>query len=215
MRDVEMNDMLKKIVQYVCLVTLAAVLMISCAPRPEVHPEPEPEPLEPPPTPSGFVMKPFHRSMHEEMRKSYYSADEIVLGVFTGTHKNKKSGIIYYFADFSRFDKETLSWGPTQNVIMQVHPDKFQPEIIRRGEFKTLIDLDKTGICWDYYQGNRNVFLVEGRKNLIFLELGFDETTGNSYRNLLDAYPVTDECRARDVFNLMIQDLISKAPKIL
>jgi hypothetical protein len=208
MRDVEMNDTLKKIATYVCFTALAAALMTSCAPRPEVLPEPEP--VKPPPSPSGFVMKPFQRSMKEEMQKSYDRANEIVVGVLTDIHQDKKGGLIYYFSDFSRFDKETLSWGPSQNVIMQVRPDKFKPEIIRRNEFKILIDLDKTGICWDFYQGNRNVFLVEGKMNLIFLELGYDEATGNSYRNLLDAYPVTNECRARDVFNLMIQDKVLK-----
>jgi len=205
-RDVEMNDTLKKITGYVCLTALAAALMTGCAPGPEIQHEPEPEPVEAPP-PSGFVMKPFHRSMKEEMRKSYHRADEIIAGVFSGTYQDNKKGLIYYFSDFSRFDKQTLSWGPSQNVIMQVQQDEFKPEIIRRNEFKTLIDLDKTGICWDFYQGNRNVFLVEGRKNLIFLETGFDEATNDSYRNLLDAYPITDECRATDVFNLMIQDL--------
>jgi hypothetical protein len=209
-RDIEMNNMLNKIARSVCLIALAAALMTGCAPGPEVQPEPEPEPAEVSPTPSGFVMKPFHRSMKEEMGKSYDRADEIIAGVFTGTYRDKEKGLIYYFTDFSRFDKQTLSWGSSQNVIMQVQPDEFKPEIIRRNEFKTLIDLDKTGICWDYYQGNRNIFLVEGKLNLIFLETGFDEATGDSYRNLLDAYPITDECRAREVFNLLIQDLVSK-----
>jgi hypothetical protein len=208
-----MNGTLKKITKYVCLAVLAAALMTSCTPKPEVLPEPEP--VEPPPAPSGFVMKSFHRSMKAEMRKSYDRANEIVVGVFTGAHRDKKGGLIFYFSDFSRFDKETLAWGTPQNVIMQVQQDKLKPEIIWRDEFKTLIDLDKTGICWDFYEGSRNVFLVEGRMNLIFLELGFDETSGQSYRNLLDAYPVTDECRAKDVFNLMIQDLASKPVKNL
>jgi len=205
-----MNDTLKKIARYVCLTALTLTLMTSCAPRPEVLPEPEPEPVEAPSPPSGFIMKSFHRSMKEEMRKSYDCADEIIVGVFSGTHQDKKRGLIYYFSDFSRFDKETLSWGSSQNVIMQVQAGELRPEIIRWNEFETLIDLDKIGICWDYYQGNRNVFLVKGKMNLIFLELGFDEATGDSYRNLLDAYTVTDECRARDVFNLMIQDIVSK-----
>jgi hypothetical protein len=204
-----MNETWKKIARFVCLTSLAAAWITSCAPHPEVLPQPEPVPVKPPPPPSGFVMKPFQRSMKEEMRKSYDRANEIIIGVLTGIHQDKKGGFVYYFSDFSRFDKEILSWGTSQNVIMQVQPDKLKPEIIRRDEFKTLIDLDKTGICWDSYQGNRNVFLVQGKMNLIFLKLGFDEATGNSYRNLLDAYPVTNECRARDVFNLMIQDRIS------
>jgi hypothetical protein len=89
---------------------------------------------------------------------------------------------------------------------VQVHQDELKPEIIRRNEFKTLIDLDKTGICWDFYQGIRNVYLVEGKKNLIFLEVGFDKTSSHFYRNLLDSYPVTEECRAKYIFNLMLQD---------
>ena len=199
-----MNVGLKKVRNYVCLAALAALSMTGCAPGPKVQPEPVEAP------PPGFVMKSFHRSMKEEMRRSYDRANEIVIAVFTGAYKDKKNGTIYYFSDFSMFDKETLSWGPTQNVVMQVHQDKFKPEIIRRNEFKRLIDLDKTGICWDYYEGNRSVFLVEGKMNLIFLEMGFDEASSTSYRHLLDAYPVTDECRARDVFDLMIQDLIAE-----
>jgi len=148
--------------------------------------------------------------MKEEMRRSYDHADEIVIGVFTRAHKDKKNGIIYYFSDFSMFDKVTLSWDSPQNVIMQVQQDELKPEIIRRNEFKRLIDLDKTGICWDFYEGSRSVFLVEGKMNLIFLEVGFDEASSTSYRHLLDAYPVTDECRARDVFDLMIKDLIAE-----
>lgn len=209
MKEDEMNDPLKKIRRYVCLTILISAMMTGCAPRPEVLPEPEPEPAEPPSAPSGFVMKSFHRSMMEEMRKSYDHANEIIVGVFTGMHQDKEGGLVYYFSDFSRFDKEMLSWGSIQNVIMKVQPGKLKPEIIRQNEFKTLIDLDKTGICWDFYQGDRNVFLVEGKMNLIFLEMGFDEATGDSFRNLLDAYPATDECRARDVFNLMIQDIVS------
>jgi hypothetical protein len=182
--------------------------MTGCAPGPRVRPEPEPEIAPPPPPPSGFVMKPFHRSMKEEMRKSYDRANEIVIGVFTSVHKDKKGNIIYYFSDFSIFDKITLSWGPPQNVIMQVEQNELKPEIIWRNEFKRLIELDKTGICWDFYEGSRSVFLVEGKMNLIFLEMGFDEASNTSYRHLLDAYPVTEECRAKDVFNLVIKDLI-------
>jgi hypothetical protein len=205
-----MNDTLKKIRKYVCLTSLTFALMTGCASRPEVLPEPEPKPVKVPPPASGFAMKSFHHSMKEEMRRSYDRANEIIVGTFTGTRQDKKSGLICYFSDFSRFDKETLSWGSVQDVIMKVLPGKHKPEIIRQNEFKTLIDLDKTGICWDSYQGDRNVFLVEGQINLLFLEVGFDEAIGDSYRILLDAYPATDECRAKDVFNVMIQDHVSK-----
>jgi hypothetical protein len=197
-----MNVVLKKIRKYVCLAALVALSMTGCALGPKV----QPEPMEVPPP--GFVMKSFHRSMKEEMRRSYGRANEIVIGVFTGNHRDKKNGIIYYFSNFSMFDKEKLSWSSPQNVIMQVRQDELKPEIIRRNEFKSLIDLDKTGICWDYYEGSRSIFLVEGKMNLIFLEMGFDEASSTSYRHLIDAYPVTDECRARDVFDLMIEDLI-------
>lgn len=209
-RDAEMSVTSKKIIWYACITVLAAVLMAGCAPGPEVHPESESEPRPAPFSPSGFVMKPFHRSMKEEMRKSYDRADEIIIGEFSGTHQDKKDGLIYYFSDFSQFDRESLSWRSSQNVIMQVRTDEFKPEIVRRNEFKRLIDLDKTGICWDYYQGHRSIFLVEGKMNLIFLELGFDEASSTAYRSLLDAYPVTDECRAKDVFALMIRDIVSK-----
>ncbi|MBN1273245.1 MAG: hypothetical protein JXB26_13340 [Candidatus Aminicenantes bacterium] len=202
-----MKNFLKKIFRYVCLTALTMVMITGCAPRRGILPEPKPEPVEALP-PAGFVMKPFHQSMKEEMQKSYDRANEIIAGIFTGIHRKENGGFIYYFSDFSRFNKETFSWGKSQNVIMQVHQNAFKPEIIRQNEFKRLVDLDKTGICWDFFQGNRNVFLVEGRMNLIFLEAGFDETTGDSYRNLLDAYPMTDECRAKYIFNLMIRDKI-------
>lgn len=203
-----MKNLFKKLFRYVYLSALLAALMTGCAPGPGVTPEPEPEPVEALPPPAGFVMKPFHRSMKEEMRTSYDRANEIIAGVFTGIHRKEDGGLIYYFSDFSRFDKDTLTWGPARKVIMQVHPNEFKPEIIRRNEFKRLIELDKTGICWDYYQGNRNVFLVEGRMNLLFLEAGFEESSDNSYRHLLDAYPMTDECRAKYIFNLMIRDQV-------
>ncbi len=199
-----MNVVLKKVRNYVCLAALVALSMTGCALGPKVQPEPMEVPA------PGFVMKSFHRSMKEEMRRSYDRANEIIIAVFTGTHKDKKNSTIYYFSDFSMFDKETLSWNPIQNVVMQVQQDKFKPEIIRRNEFKRLVDLDKTGICWDYYEGSRSVFLVEGKMNLIFLETGFDEASSTPYRHLLDAYPLTDECKARDVFDLMIQELIAE-----
>lgn len=205
-----MKAMWKNIGRNALIGLVAAVLMTACAPGPGVRPESEPEtkPL-PPPSP-GFVMKSFHRSMKEEMRQSYDRADEIIIGIFSGAHEDKTDSLTYYFSDFSVFDRSTQDWGPYQNVIMQVHPQEFTPELILRNEFKRLIDLDKTGICWDVYQGQRTIFLVEGKMNLIFLELSFDEASTKSYRNLLDAYPVTDECRARDVFNLMIQDMATK-----
>jgi hypothetical protein len=208
-----MNSPLKMIGKYAYLVMLILALMTGCAPGPKVVPEPEPEPVEPPPLSAGFEPKSFHHSMKEEMRKSYDHANEILIGELTGTHQNEESGLIYYVSDFSFFDKQTLTWGESQNVIMKVQQNGIKPEIIWREEFKGLIDLDKVGICWDFYEGSRNVFLVEGRINLIFLEAGFDESTGDAFRHLIDTYPDTNECRAKDVFNMMIQDLVLEKAK--
>ncbi|MBM3285712.1 MAG: hypothetical protein FJY81_07540 [Candidatus Aminicenantes bacterium] len=191
-------------------VLLAIALVLSCARAPEVQPEPAAMPSLPP-VPPGFVMKSFQVSMHEEMRKSYGQADEIMTGVFAGTYEDEHKGLVYYFGDFSLFDKQTVSWGPAMDVIVEVRPDTFKPEIIRRQEFIKLIALDRVGICWDFYDGRRSVFLVEGQKNLVFLKVGLAEATNDSLRNLLDAYPVTRECRAVDVFNLMIRRLAEEA----
>ena len=203
--------MLKKLIRYIWILSLITILATSCARGPKVQPLPKPEEKPSlPPVPSGFVMKSFQQAMSQGMRKSFNLADEIIIGVFSGTSQSQKDGLIYYFNDFSRFNKKTLSWEPLQNVILQIRADKVKPEIIGGNEFKRLIDLDKVGICWDSYQGKRSIYLVEGKENLIFLEFGFDETSSQSYWDLIDAYPVTKECRAKDVFNLMIHNLYSK-----
>lgn len=199
--------MLKKMLLFGCAVVLAAGLTINCASGPEIQPEPETKPS--PPEPAGFTMKPFQSSMSEEMRKSYDLADEIIIGVFEKGQEDEEFGLIYYFQDFSTFDKATLSWGAPMDVLMKIQPDKIKPEIIYRNEYKELIEPDKIGICWDVYESARNVFLVEGRKNLIFIKLGFDEANIRSYRSLIDAYPVTEICRADDVFNLMVRTLLN------
>jgi len=189
------------------IVLLAAiVLILSCARAPEVEPEPAPRPT-PPAVPPGFAMKPFQVSMHEEMRKSYERADEIMTGVLTAIREDDAKNILYYFENFSLFNKETLSWGKPMDVILEVRPGDLTPEIIRRQELKRLVPLDRVGICWDFYEGSRSVYLVEGQKNLIFLKVSLNEATSESFRNLLDAYPATAECRAVDVFNLMIRRL--------
>ena len=200
--------MLKKLFLSGCAAAIFAGLIISCASGPEIQPEPESKPM--PPKPAEFTMKPFQSSMSEEMRKSYDLADEIIIGVFEHGREDAEFGLVYYFQDFSTFDKAALSWGETMNVLMKIQPDKIKPEIIYRNEYKNLIDLDKVGICWDAYEGVRNVFLVEGRKNLIFVKLGFDEANNRSYRNLIDAYPVTEICRADDVFNLMVRTMLEQ-----
>jgi hypothetical protein len=195
--------------QFICgSALLAAIALIwSCAPAPEIEPEPAPAPT-PPAAPPGFIMKPFQVSMHEEMRRSYRQADEIMTGVLTGIYEDDPKNIVFYFADFSLFSKGTLSWGQPMDVIVEVRPGEFKPEIIRRQELKKLVPLDRVGICWDFYEGRRSVYLVEGQRNMIFLKISLNEATSESYRNLLDAYPVTAECRAVDVFNMMIRHLV-------
>lgn len=202
--------MVKKILTYGFNLILVTLLAICCAKAPKVEPEPEETELSLPSVPRGFVMKSFQRSMSQEMQKSYYDADEIIIGEFMGIHEDEESGAVYYFSDFSKFNKETLSWSEIQKVIMKVQPGKLKPEIIKKDEFGYLLDLDKVGICWDYYQGKRNVYLVEGKENLIFIDFYFDEISQESRRNLIDAYPVTDECKAKAVFNLTLRELVKK-----
>jgi len=199
-----MDDRTRTALRCGCLALMGGLWLAACAKAPAVKPGPAAP--APPPPPAGFVMKPYQRSMCEAMRASYERAGEIILGVFEGIRR-AESGTAYYFKDVSRFNKETLSWEPPLDLMMEVRRARFEPEIIRRDEFKRLVDLDKVGICWDVKGASHNVFLVEGRKNLVFLEPGYDDAAGRSYRNLLDAYPETRECRAADVFLMMLQDL--------
>lgn len=191
------------------LLLLAAALTVSCARAPEIKPEPAAGPALPA-VPPGFVMKSFQVLMSEEMRKSYEQSDEIMTGIFAGSFVDEQNHLVYYFGDFSLFDKETLSWSPPLDVIVEAQPGPFKPEIIGQQEFKKLIALDRVGICWDFYEEKRTVYLVEGQKNLLFLKLGLDEANNTSFRRLVDAYPVTRDCRAVDVFNLMIRHLVGK-----
>jgi len=201
----ESETMLNKVNTLSCALMLAIFIMTGCVTSPEIQPQPdiEPEPVVTVP----FDMRPYHDDMMEEMRLSYERAEEIIVGVYSGSHQDDRLGLIHYFEDFSSFDKETISWGPVMNVIVQVQAMEFKPEIISRTEFPELSDLDKVGICWDVYQRARNIFLVEGEKMLIFLQTGYDEMNNRSYRNLIDAYPVTSVCQAKDVFDLMIRNL--------
>lgn len=143
--------------------------------------------------------------MSAEMQISFERADEIILGIYTGSHNDEQIGLIHYFDDFRSFDKTSMSWGQEMKVIVQVQANELNPEIIKRNEFKQLSNLDKVGICWDSYEQTRYMYLVEGQKMLIFLQTGFDEASNRSYRNLIDAYPVTPVCRADEVFNLIIK----------
>lgn len=155
-------------------------------------------------------LKAFHRSMRDGMQQSYDRADEIVIGVYTGTYTDGPDGRAYYFDQFRVFSKDTRAWGPEMGALLPVLFGTVRPEIITSEEFKTLSDLDRTGICWDDYEGPRVVFLVEGIQNILFLRQTFDAADNASRRDLIDTYPVTTECRAKDVFDLMLRERVAK-----
>ncbi len=199
--------MFKRVFFIMSLLTVA-VLFTTCASPPEIQPEPEVAPT-PPPAPKYFSMKPFHVSMQDHMRLSYNNANEIMLGVFVGGRKDPQKGMIYYFSDFSTFDKTTLSWGPVMNVLAEITPHDSEPEIISQRDFKNLLEWDKVGICWDIDEERiRHSYLVEGQKMLLFLDLRYDEANNRSQRILIDVYPSTQTCAAKSVFDLMVRDLV-------
>ncbi len=202
--------MRKRVIFVGCVSFLTAVILVSCASAPDILSGPEPETKPAPPLPgTAFSMKPYHEAMNAEMRISFERADEIIVGVYSGSRKDEQFGTIHYFDDFKSFDKTTMSWGQAMKVIVQVQANEIKPEIIKKNEFKRLSGLDKVGICWDSYEQTRYVYLVEGQKMLIFLQAGYDEANNRSYRNMIDAYPVTPICRADDVFDLMIRNYAS------
>ena len=188
-----------------CLVLFLAFFAAACARAPEVETKPEPAP---PPPPPKFAMQPYHRSMSEEMKASYSRADEVLVGIIEGVVRDKNApGPVCYISDFRRFDKDAMAWEPKQSTVMQILPDNLRLDIIRHGEFKRLIDLDKVGICWDIENGRRNIYLVEGQENLMFVEFVFDEAGQTLTRRLIDIYPATRECRAADVFLLAVREI--------
>ncbi|MFZ2053466.1 MAG: hypothetical protein WAU81_04640 [Candidatus Aminicenantales bacterium] len=183
----------------------AALIGVSCTPRvSEVRVEPENEIVVP--AAPRISLKPHHRSMREGMRRSFDRADEIIIGIYTGSYTDGPEDRAYYFDQFRVFNKDTWTWGPEMNALLPVLFQDIKPEIITAQEFKSLSVLDKAGICWDDYEGPRVVFLVEGIPTLVFLKQTFDEVEKASRRILVDTYPVTKECRAKDVFDLMLRE---------
>jgi hypothetical protein len=200
----EKNSLLLSII-----VVTAVLISTSCAPAPKIQDEPVPD-IEPEPAPDpGFVMKPYHRSMLDEMRKSFEMADEIIIGTYTGNFVDEDQGRAFYFDNFKHFEKATLTWGPLDEILLPVHFESPKPEIITNSEFNKLSNYDKVGICWDYEDQLRFVYLVEGEPNLVFLKRIVDETNNSSYRVLIDTYPVTKDCNAEEVFNRMISDSVA------
>lgn len=201
-----MPNAVKKLIALSCVVGLAVLINMNCVSSPEIQKEPEPDidsEIRPEPK---MALKPYQRSMLEEMQKSYENADEIIMGVYTGNFMNESQSRAFYFDNFRRFNKEILTWSPAEDVLLPILFQELQPEIITREEFKTLSDLDKVGICWDYYEQARYVYLVEGEQTIAFLKQRVDEINNSSYRYLIDTYPVTKYCKARAIFDLMVRD---------
>jgi hypothetical protein len=189
----------------------AVLTLVNCASRPpDVRAEPESK-IVVPPAPK-ISLKPFHRSMREEMEKSFEKADEVLIGVYNGTFADGPLGRAYYFDQVLIFNQETWTWGSEMDVLLPILFEKIRPEIIASREFKILSDLDKTGICWDDYEGPRSLYLVEGVSTLVFLRQILDEADNTSRRVLIDTYPLTKECRAKDVFDLMLRERAEKQP---
>jgi hypothetical protein len=183
----------------------ALLALVNCtSPVPVARTEPESEIVIP--AAPRISLKPHHFSMREGMRQSFDQADEIVIGVYTGTYTDGPEGRAYYFDQFRIFNQATWTWGPEMSALLPVFFRDVKPELITAQEFKSLSPLDKTGICWDDYEGPRVVFLVEGVPTLLFLEQIFIEVENASRRILIDTYPVTKECRAKDIFDLMLRE---------
>ncbi len=187
----------------------AGFISASCASRaPAVRTELESKIVVP--AAPKIAIKPYHQSMLAGLQDSFDRADEVILGVYTGTFGDSEQGRLFYFDRFRTFDKTTWSWGLEMNVLLPVLFQEVKPEIISGEEFKSLSDLDRAGICWDDYEGPRVIYLVEGIPNLLFLRQTFDEASQTSRRILIDTYPVTRECRAKDVFDLMLRERAGK-----
>ena len=187
----------------------AALLGMSCSSSvPEARTEPESEIVIP--AAPKISLKPHHRSMLDGMQPSYDKADEIIIGIYTGSYTDGPGGRAYYFDQFRVFNKDTWTWGPETNVLLPVLFQDVRPEVLTAQEIKSLSALDKKGICWDDYEGPRVVFLVEGIPTLVFLKQTFDEAEKASRRILVDTYPETKECRAKDIFDLMLRKRAGK-----
>lgn len=190
---------------------LALLFAMDCAaPPPKVTTRPEEEIKTVAPAVPDFMMKSYHLSMSEEMQRSFEIADEIIMGVYTGGLEDK-NGLTLYFDGFQRFDKTTLAWGPVENVVLPILAQDVKPEIITGKEFQSLSEFDKVGICWDEYEQTRSVYLVEGMPSIVFIKHNFDGETNGLSRNLIDTYPVTQDCKAKAVFDWMVRNLFVDA----
>ncbi len=189
----------------VAIACLWILIGVSCTSRPPVVEIETGSTVRVPPEPD-ITLKPQHRSMREEMGKAFDRADEIIIGYSTGIPADQPGDPAYYFERFRTFDKNMWTWGPETDALFPVVFKDVRPEIITGREFKNLTALDRIWICWDDYEGPRIVYLVEGVPTLLFLRQVLDDVNNTSERILIDTYPVTADCRAKDVFDLMIRD---------
>lgn len=201
----------KKIIIGISGLSLAIYFNINCVQPSKVKSEPEAidKPVEVATAadiePEPVVMKPYHHAMGEKMKRSLHRADEIILAVYSGNYIDKPEGKTYYFDKFFKFSRETFSWGPVTNVLLPVIFRKIKPEIITRNDFKYLSKNDQIGICWDYYDEKRFVYLIEGEYSLLFLNKELNEKTYINHRILIDIYPVTKYCNTKTVFESIIR----------
>lgn len=199
-----------KAVIIIIFVAAALLVNLNCG-SPEIKTAPvEVKKPAPPVKPAGFVMRPFHNSMRAEMKRAYEQADEVIMGEYTGSRRNDAGTLIYYFDDYSTFNRGTLAWEPPMKVLLPVQAGTMKPDVIHAGDFKRLSREDRIGICWDPDRDVRYVYLVEGKHSILFLRSSYDEQTNTNNRFLLDTYPVTDICNAKLVFDLMIADLTDR-----
>lgn len=208
----------KKIIAGVTGLSLAVFLNINCASTSAVKSEPEPsdEPVSGETAsyiePAPVAMKPYHHAMGEEMRRSFHRADEIIMAFYTGNRMDKPEGKTYYFDKFYKFNQETHTWGPVTNVLLPVIFRELKPQIIHRHDFKSLSKNDRIGICWDYYDERRFVYLIEGEYSILFLNQELDEETYTNNRILIDIYPVTKYCNTKTVFESMVHQATTSFP---
>ena len=214
----KVNMTWKKIIVGITGLSLAVFLNINCASTSVVKSEPEAsgEPVSGEAAfhiePAPVAMKPYHRAMGEEMRRSFRRADEIIMAFYTGTRMDKPEGKTYYFDKFLKFNQETYTWGPVTNILLPVIFRELKPQIIYQHEFKSLSKNDRIGICWDSYDETRFVYLIEGEYSLLFLNQELDEKTYINHRILIDIYPVTKYCNTKTVFDLMVCQATTSFP---
>jgi len=109
---------------------------------------------------------------------------------------------IYQLMKYPKYKPAYQRFALMENEWLAVIVDSIKDEY-------ALIDIfDQEG----RYIGNfKTTIPVEGKPSLIFIEQIVDEENNSSYRNLLDTYPVTKDCNAKVVFDLMVRDYVKES----